>query len=246
MKALILAAGKGSRLGVETEDKPKALVKINGKPILQYQLEALLACKIKNIIIIIGYKGNKIKKFIEEIKLEDRFKDLNIRLIENKNYDKTNSAYSFFLAKNEINDSYIHLNCDIIFFPGLLKNLIDSKYENVIIIDRKIDLTDNMEQVIMNKDKIVRMRNTLLNRAIGKAVGIAKLSPTNISWIKDRISNCINKGDKNQNFYGIIRSAVEHLDFYGLDSKNEFIYEINTTSDLKKGRDLLNKSQQNL
>ena len=239
MKALILAAGKGSRLKSETENKPKALVEVKGKSILQYQLEALSSCEIKDIIIVIGYKGEEIKKFIERNK--EKFKDLDVTFIENKDYDKTNSAYSFFLARNEINDNYIHLNCDIIFFPELLKALINSKYENVIIIDKKVKLTSNMEQVIMNKDKIIKMRNTLLDGAIGKAVGLAKFSSKNIDWIKKRIEKYINAGDKNQNYYGIIREAVEHLDFHGFDSQNKFVFEINSIGDLRLGRSLLNK-----
>jgi len=63
LKALILAAGLGSRLMHETKDLPKALVQVSGKAILSYQLDALISNSIHNIIIVLGKKGSLIKDF---------------------------------------------------------------------------------------------------------------------------------------------------------------------------------------
>ena len=236
-RALILAAGMGNRLGEYTKDNPKCLVEVNGKSILEYQLEALRENGIKDIVIVVGYKGDKIKDFVKNHK----FKNLNIKLVDNKEFESSNSSYSFALASDKVKDEpYIHLNCDIVFLPSLIKKLIESKYENVIVLDKKIKLSDNMEQVHLEEDKIIHMQNTLLEGAIGKAAGVAKFSPRNISWIKKRAERYIAKGDKNQNYYGIIREAVKHLDFYGLDPGDETLFEVNSVDDLEKAKELLN------
>ena len=88
-KALILAAGLGSRLLKQTEEKPKTLVEINGKPILEYQLEALLRNNIKEIIIVTGYKSEKIKHFLST---HDQFKHLTITYVHNPEYGCSNSS----------------------------------------------------------------------------------------------------------------------------------------------------------
>src|SRR3989344_7520019 len=176
-KALILAGGRGRRLDDYTKDKPKCLIEIEGKCFLDYQLEALEKNNIKEVIIVIGDKGDKIKEFIQNPK----FKNLDIKIVENKEFELTNSSYGVWLVRDEIKqEHYIHLNCDLIFSADLLKRVIESKHENVIVIDTKIELKDNMEQVYMDEDnKITHMQNTLLEGAVGKAVGVAKFSPKN-------------------------------------------------------------------
>jgi len=232
MKALILAAGMGTRLLENTKEIPKCLVRVNGKPILEYQLEALMANDIKDIVIVVGYKAEKIREFIDS---NEKFRDLNIQFVENKEYAESNSSYSFWLAKDKIKDeSYLHFNCDIIFFADLLKEVIESKYDNVIVIDTKIDLDESMEQVLMEGDQIKIMEKENLKNAHGKAVGIAKFSPENINWIINRLNDYISKGDKNQNFYGMIRQAVHHRKFYGIKTRDHKVVEINNIADLKK------------
>ena len=71
MDAVILAGGKGSRLGSLTKSTPKPMIKIGGKPILWHILKILDAHGIKNFIICLGYKGNVIKKYLKTIKRKD-------------------------------------------------------------------------------------------------------------------------------------------------------------------------------
>ena len=229
---MILAAGVGSRLKEKTADRPKALVDVNRKPILFYQLMALKKNGIIDVIIVTGYKAEKISEYLKSSK---DFKDMNIILINNQEYSTTNSSYSFWLARNEIkNDSYIHMNCDVIYHPELLRLVKESGYDNLIGINKKIKLDNTMEKVKMNGDKITDMELSDLPGAIARAVGIAKFSPVNINWMLDWISDKIKSGDKNQHCYGIIRRACHELDYYGLDTKNMILADVNTLEDLER------------
>ena len=65
MKALILAAGFGSRLKDLTGEKPKALVPVNGRPILDYQLEALRQNNILDVVLVVGYQANVLRHYLQ-------------------------------------------------------------------------------------------------------------------------------------------------------------------------------------
>ena len=61
MKSIILAAGKGTRLGYLTKNKPKCMINVAGIPLLKYQIETLKSCNINNINIITGYLSSMVK-----------------------------------------------------------------------------------------------------------------------------------------------------------------------------------------
>ena len=90
----ILAAGKGSRLGKLTKNKPKILVKFEKKTILDHQLNIYSKLKKKKLYIVGGYKIKNLKKNIYRKK---------IQLIENNNFNKTNMYYSFLRGKKLLN-----------------------------------------------------------------------------------------------------------------------------------------------
>ena len=93
MKAIILAAGLGSRLGDLTKDKPKSLIKVNGKPIIKYQIDAYLNAGISEVLIVTGYKSVELENYIK-INYSK-----NIKFINNVNFDTTNNMYSLWLCK---------------------------------------------------------------------------------------------------------------------------------------------------
>ena len=88
MKAVILAAGVGSRLRPQTDELPKSLLKIAGKEILSYQIDSLLEAGIKDLVVVVGHHGKKIKAFLDNY---PNAKDFKIKFIENKEYASTKS-----------------------------------------------------------------------------------------------------------------------------------------------------------
>ncbi len=229
MKALILAAGIGSRLKTHTVNKPKALVEVQGKPLLAYQLEALAKNDINEIVIVIGYLGDKIKTYVAQ-----NFSDLNITFIENNDSSNNGSAYSVSLAKEKLQGSpYLHLHCDIFFDAAIIKNLLNDPNDNVIVLDSQIKLETKNQRVLLDGNRITFMHNRNLAKAQGKCVGLAKISAEAYSWLMVRAEEYFAEGYIKQSYYGLINEAVHKFPFHVLDAKESKLLEINTVEHLQ-------------
>tara|TARA_Y100000310_G_scaffold345402_1_gene464512 strand:+ start:20884 stop:21606 length:723 start_codon:yes stop_codon:yes gene_type:complete len=232
MKALILAAGMGTRLKEHTTNIPKCLVPVKGRPILEIQLDALLANGITEVVLVTGYKSEKIVEFLGA---STKFKDINFTLIENKEYATSNSGYSFWLAREELRDKpYLHLNCDIIINSEVIAALLKKPHQDVLSIDRG-ENAESMEKVILDEqNKIIAMEKYDLSVYSGKVVGLAKFSATTTNWILGHLARYINAGEKNQNCFGMLRHFVHSQDLYAFEITNFNVNEINTVAGLDK------------
>lgn len=140
-KVIILAAGKGTRLGELCRDRPKCLLEIEDQTLLDILITPLLKCKIDEIILVLGYKKEKIEEHIQE-KGYPR-----VKFVYNHFYETTDNADSVAIALNSVNidkDSVILLDGDIFFDYQLIKNLVDDPAENLIVVDdsKKIEEED--------------------------------------------------------------------------------------------------------
>ena len=133
MKAIILASGEGKRLRPLTDNLPKPLIKIGDKTILGHQLDNLIRCHIRDIIITTGPFEDKIKEYVKE-----KYPDLEVSYVNNPKYETTNYIYSMWLTKGLIDDDIILLHGDLVFEEKLLEKLINAECENCVLVNRKI------------------------------------------------------------------------------------------------------------
>lgn len=132
MKALILASGKGNRLRPLTDDIPKALVKINGKTLLERIVDSLLTEKIEEVIITTGFQAEKIENFIKE-----KYPRLNVLFVLNQKYETTNYIYSMWLARDFLkDDDVIYFHSDVFFDSKLVSELLKSKTSSCLINEK--------------------------------------------------------------------------------------------------------------
>lgn len=131
MQAIILAAGQGSRLRPLTDHRPKCLVKVQGKSMLEYQLEALCAAGVSECVIVVGHLAAQVRNTIGS-----RFSNIAITYVENEIYDRTNNIYSLWLARMKVTDDVLLIEGDLIFEPELLMDAINAPGENVAVVDR--------------------------------------------------------------------------------------------------------------
>ena len=121
-KALIVAAGLGSRLKNQTQDLPKCMLDFGGKTLLQRQIQAYSECDIKDITVIRGYKKDKIN-----------YKNLNY--ITNPDYKDNNILNSIFYADKIINGNIIIAYSDILFDSSVVKRLSESDHDISVVVD---------------------------------------------------------------------------------------------------------------
>ena len=174
-KALIIAAGLGSRLKKHTENLPKCMLDFGGKTLLQRQLESYKQNEIKDISLVRGYKKEKIN-----------YKD--IKYFENKDYKNNNILNSIFYAEKVINGNIIISYSDILFDKSVVERTLKSDHDISVVVDidwrgyyvgRKDHPISEAENVIFNSnnevEKIGKI-NTGNQEVHGEFIGMIKLS----------------------------------------------------------------------
>lgn len=170
MKALILAAGLGSRLAPITDTCPKSLVPINGKPILIKQIENLYENKIKDITIIAGYKAEIL---VERIK--ENFPQ--VQIIVSSNYATTNNMYSAYLGRVAVcGHDFLMMNADVFFDASVIRALISCKATNAIVTDIGNYLEESMKVIVQNERLISISKRIKQEDALGSSIDIYKFS----------------------------------------------------------------------
>lgn len=234
MKAIILASGIGKRLRPLTNDKPKSLLKINSKTILEHQLDILEKCKIKNVIITTGPFEDKIKLF-----LEGKYNDFNFSFVQNQRYDTTNYIYSLWLTKDLINDDIVLLHGDLIFTEKLLKKMIETK-GNIVPVNKKIKVPEKDFKAAIKNNRVNKIGVDFFGDNVYFSLPLYKFCRKDfLEWMHE-----IEKEIKNRNINIYAEDAFNKISdkiiLRPLYFDNKFCMEIDTKEDLEAARDMLN------
>ena len=239
MNALILAAGVSRRLYPHTYDKPKCLLEVNNKPIIHYQLDALKALNIKDIIIVVGYHREML---IENVR--HNFPDMNFHFLINHHYFETNTAYSVLIAKNHINSDLILMNADVVYPISLLSDVFSSEYKNVLAVDIKICGKEEVKVIDGGSNKVVAIGKDLIeDQCLGEFIGVAKLSKNFTSDFMDSLERLIKAGGKNDYFEAAIQAIINNVELNFLNVSQYPCLEIDFIEDLKIAERLFKGNQ---
>ena len=219
--AIILAAGPGSRLLPRTADTPKCLTPVAGQPILGYQLAALRQCGVRNIVMVVGYRSDRIRAFV----------DPSVLLVDNREFASTNSSYSLWLARKYLRGGFLHLNSDLIFDPDLLRTLLSAPDENAVIVDRDVRPGSDMMKAEMNGRHILRMGKHLTDNAAAEVVGPAKFGPAGAELVVSRLSELVAAGNRGCWAYSVFGDLAPSLPLVGVDNPSCFWAEVDTAAD---------------
>ena len=127
----MLAAGMGKRLAKYTQNNTKCMVTVAGEKLIDRAIDALKIAGIKRFVIVIGYKGENLKKYI----LDKHKGEMEFVFIENNDYATTNNIYSFYLAREElVKDDTILLESDVIFEKDLIKKMVEYRLSDIAAV----------------------------------------------------------------------------------------------------------------
>ncbi|MEK6855106.1 MAG: phosphocholine cytidylyltransferase family protein [Nanoarchaeota archaeon] len=184
MKAIILAAGEGKRLKKYTQNLPKCMLNIDGKSLLERQIETLNSCAIKDITIVKGYMG-------EKITLQ------NVKYYTNIDYADTNMVATLFSAEQEMNSELLVCYGDIIYEKRVLEEIISSTSDIGIVVDtdyfeywraRLKEWEEDLETLEINtRGEIVELGKPTrsLKGAAARYVGLIKFSEKGLDILKE-------------------------------------------------------------
>jgi phosphoenolpyruvate phosphomutase len=124
-RAIFLAASRGAELKELTENCPKVLIEINGKPLIEQSIDSFYEHDIKDISIVTGYK-------------KEAFKFQNIKYVNNENYENSSELSSLILAKKEIVENCVISYGDILYRKYILSRLLEEKGDITIVVDATV------------------------------------------------------------------------------------------------------------
>ena len=186
MKAVILAAGQGTRIRSVHGEHPKCLIEVENTTILDHQLEALSMAGIDDVAIVVGYEKEQI---IEHVKFRKPSVTQRICFFENPAFAITNNIYSLWLALEWLGGgSFVVLNADVIFDPEVLATAVRPSAPISMIIDPL--WRDETMKVVVEGDHVIRMSKKISREEFsGTYIGITVFSKA----IQDRFFRTMNE-----------------------------------------------------
>ena len=172
MRGVILAAGKGSRLNGTAGESPKCLVEAGGLTLVERQIRLLRHAGIDDITVVVGCQADRVRRACGH----------GVTYVENSRYAQTNSMYSLWMARPLLYEGFVVLNCDVLFHPVLLNDLLTARHENALLLAyREADqpaFGDEEMKVKVRCGRVVDMSNAMdPAEADGENLGIVKFGP---------------------------------------------------------------------
>lgn len=205
MKAVILAAGRSTRLYPLTLDKPKSLLDVGGKCLLEYQLDALESCGISELIIVTGYLKHLIEEKVEEVRERYSFP---VSFVVNPDFAETNNLYSLWSAREQVADSaFLCLHADVLFHPAILRKAARDA-RNILLVAESEILQETMK-LKLDGDRVTGVgKHISMKEASGTFPGIAKFSAYGSRLFFAEAEGLISQGETNAYFTLAIDSLI--------------------------------------
>ena len=239
MIGVILAAGMAKRLRPLTDEKPKCLLEVGGKTLLQRTVDAMISAGIKEFVVVTGYRENMIREF-----LTARYSQYTINFIDNPDYEHNNNIFSLWLAMEKLHGTEVLLmDSDILCNPEAVRRVARKTVPALAMQQHELG-EEEMKIVVDAEGRITEISKTCSPKdAIGESVGIEKMTEEYTEAIYQELRKMILDEGLIDIFY---ERAFERLipqgnTFEVVDTTDLFSYELDTPEDLKKASAALPK-----
>lgn len=232
MIGVILAAGMAKRLRPLTDEKPKCLLEVGGKTLLQRTVDAMLSAGVEEFVVVTGYRENMIRDFITA-----NYPLSTFSFIDNPDYEHNNNIYSLWLAMEKLHGKEVLLmDSDILCDPEAVRRVARKTVSALAMQQHELG-EEEMKIVVDADGRITEISKTCSpTDAIGESVGIEKMSAEYTEAIYQELRKMILDEGLIDIFY---EHAFEQLipqghTFEVIDTTDLFSYELDTPEDLEK------------
>ena len=225
-QALILAAGRGQRLGDHVEEFPKCLLQVGGRSLLDHQLSMLAAAGIHDVCVVAGYHRNVVARACSG----------RAHVINNLDWARTNSLYSFWLARHWIKRSVVVMNCDVLADPNVLSQLLQIKSSS-FAFDSGSGADKEHMKVELSGGTLKSMSKSLdATQVHGENVGMLHFSASDVRKLFSHAESILDGGGKNLWMASAVQALARERALYGVDISGSAWIEIDYQEDLDAAR----------
>lgn len=227
MRAIILAAGIGTRISRFIDEKPKSMVDIGGEPLIRYTVNMLRAKGVGEIVIAVGYKADMIRAELA---------DTDVKFAYNPFFDVTNGIASMWFAREYLtpDQDTIIMSGDVYLEPEIIDELIGLDQSPVLLADssRKVeaDYRYQYENGILRKFG----KDLTVEETTGECLGVAKLKKDFVGVYKEHMLEMINRQCHSVWWENVLYDLSATRDIYVHDVSGTFWAEVDFIEDYRR------------
>jgi len=235
MIGVILAAGMAKRLRPLTDTKPKCLLEVGGKTLLERTVRAMQQAGIEEFVVVTGYRGNMIREFIERTGIKVTF-------LHNTDYEHNNNIYSLWMAGEVVRGKdFLLMDSDILCDPAAVMRIAQTN-EPALALNRH-ECGEEEIKIIVDADQRITEINKTCNPkdAIGESVGIEHMTADYSTALYRELDLMIVKEGLVDVFYErcFERLIPQGHTFRVIDTTGYFSYELDTPEDFQRAQKLI-------
>lgn len=237
MKAIILSAGQGSRLGHLTDQRPKCLIEFAGRTLLDRQLDTLAAGGVKEAVVVTGFGDDQI-----EATLARRSGGPAVRTIYNPFYKVADNTGSLYMARHELAGDCLVWNGDTLVSQGLMAKVLASSRSGICVtIDRKDSYdSDDMKVVVDDEGRLKEIGKRLSDGVNAESIGLLAFRDGGAERFRSAIDQAIRTPEGTTIWYlRVIHQIAQSSDVWTLDIKGEQWGEVDFPEDVESARGLV-------
>jgi len=232
MKAIILSAGQGRRLLPLTERVPKCMLPVHGRPLIAWQLDALIRCGIGDITVDVGYGADMVEAGLAGFGHPQK-----VRALYNPFFASTDNLVSCWVARSEMQSEFLILNGDTLFEVGVLERLLSApEHPITLAISCKGRYDDDDMKVIRDADRLTRVGKKLpLDRVDAESIGMMTFRGEGPRLFREAIDRAMRTPDALKQWYlSLIDSLAERGVVYTQQISAQGWAEVDSVADLER------------